>query len=261
MESTSGSLELVASAKIFRILDAFVGVREPMSMSEISRVAGLSTSTTHRLLRELVQWGGVERTSEGSYVVGVKLWEISARANRSHVLKDVAMPHLQNLWETTRAHVMLTIVQRHELLLVERFEGQRGVPAVGKVGGHLPLHASSAGKLLLALSAQSVREDYLSRPLPRYTSRTLVSSEALRVELDRIRQQEFSVSDGELAEGSYSCAAPIYGPPSVGMAAVTVLSLSNVRDRKEMEFLVCATARQITQSLARALPFEGTSGN
>lgn len=260
MTSINDPSGVVASAKLFRILDVFVGVREPLTMSEIARATGMPTSTTHRLLRELVQWGGLERTSDGGYVVGIKLWEIAARANRSHVLKDVAMPYLQNLWESTKAHVMLTVVQDFEVLLLERLEGQYGVPVVGKVGGHLPLHAASAGKLLLALSAPAVQEEYLSKPLPRYTSRTLASLEALRAELERIREQGVAISDGELAEGTYSCSAPIYGPPSLGMAAVTILSLSNVRDTQEMEHLVRAAGRQITQALSRAFPRDAAAG-
>ncbi|MFL4479694.1 IclR family transcriptional regulator [Paeniglutamicibacter sp. ORCA_105] len=260
MSSTNDPSELAASAKIFRILDVFVGVREPLTMSGISRATGLSTSTTHRLLQEMLQWGGLERTADGGYVVGIKLWEIAARANRSHVLKDVAMPYLQTLWESTKAHVMLTVMQDFEVLLLERIEGQYAVPVVGKVGGRLPLHAASAGKLLLALSEPAVQSEYLSQPMARYTPRTITQPEVLRVDLERIRKQGVAVSDGELAEGTYSCSAPIYGPPSLGMAAVTLLSLVGARDAQEMNTLVRSTARQITQALARAFPREIAPG-
>ena len=256
MSSTNDPSGLAVSAKIFRILDVFVGVREPLTMSDISRAAQLPTSTTHRLLQAMVQWGGLERTADGGYVVGIKLWEIGARANRSHVLKDVAMPYLQNLWESTKAHVMLTVMRDFEMLLLERIEGQYAVPVVGKVGGRLPVHAASAGKLLLALSEPAVQSEYLSRPMARYTPRTITQPEVLRTELERIRKQGVAVSDGELAEGTYSCSAPIYGPPSLGLAAVTLLSLAEVRDAQEMNTLIRSTGQQITRALARAFPRE-----
>lgn len=238
------------SAKMFLVLDAFAGERTVLSMSDIARFTGLPTSTVHRLLQDLVAWGGLERTSGGEYGIGVRLWEIAARSNRSYGLREAAMPFLQSLWETTKAHVLLGVLDGTEALLIERVAGTRGVPAAGRAGGRLPLHASSSGKVLLAYAEPGIRDAVLALPLARYTPNTITNPEVLRLELERIRRDGVATSENELTPGSVSCAAPVFGPPEVGIAAVSLLSSPGARDSKEMKLLVQMAARGLSHALA-----------
>jgi DNA-binding IclR family transcriptional regulator len=238
------------SAKMFLVLDAFAGERTVLSMSDIARFTGLPTSTVHRLLQDMVTWGGLERTSGGGYAIGVRLWEIAARSNRSYGLREAAMPFLQSLWETTKAHVLLAVLDGTEALLIERVAGTRGVPAAGRAGGRLPLHASSSGKVLLAYAEPGIRDAVLALPLARYTPNTITDPEVLRLELERIRRDGVATSENELTPGSVSCAAPVFGPPEVGIAAVSLLSSPGARDSTEMKLLVQMAARGLSHALA-----------
>ena len=56
----------------------------------------------------------------------------------------------------------------------------------------------------------------LSGPLTGYTRATIVTPEALRLELARVRRTGVATSEDELAPGSTSCAAPVIGPPGMG---------------------------------------------
>ncbi|MDT2006571.1 helix-turn-helix domain-containing protein [Rhodococcus opacus] len=122
------------TSKALTILEAFTGERVELSMSEIARATGLPSSTVHRLIQDLVDWGGLERTSEGKYCVGVRLWEIAARSTRTYGLREAAMPFLQSLWEATRAHILLAVLDGGEALLVEKITGTTDVPPVGRAG-------------------------------------------------------------------------------------------------------------------------------
>jgi DNA-binding IclR family transcriptional regulator len=55
---------------------AFTPGRSLLTLSEISRRAGLSPTTAHRLAGELVGWGALERDDDGRY----RLLELAARA-------------------------------------------------------------------------------------------------------------------------------------------------------------------------------------
>ncbi len=237
------------SAKIFLVLDAFAGERTVLSMSDIARSTALPTSTVHRLIQDMVTWGGLESTS-GGYAIGVRLWEIAARSNRSYGLREAAMPFLQSLWETTKAHVLIAVMDGNDALLIERIAGTRGVPAAGRAGGRLPLHASSSGKVLLAYAEPEIRDAVLASPMARYTTNTHTDPEALRLELEGIRRDGVATSEDELTPGSVSCAAPVFGPPEVGIAAVSLLSAPGARDLKEMKLLVQMAARGLSHSLA-----------
>ncbi|MCY1159485.1 MAG: putative HTH-type transcriptional regulator yagI [Citricoccus sp.] len=242
------------SEKLLRVLEAFAGERTALTMSEISRAANLPSSTAHRLIQELVEWGGLERISGGRYVVGLHLWEIATRAARAYDTREVVMPFLQGLWETTRAHVLLASLEGDHVLLIERIAGTRDVPPAGRAGGRLPLHASSAGKVLLAHAGEDLLAAVLAAGLPRYTPRTIVDSDRLARELARIRDAGVAVSDGELIEGTYSCAALVPGPPELGAMAVSLLSSSGARDAREMEVLVRMAAKGMGNGLSRRRP-------
>ncbi|WP_262107420.1 IclR family transcriptional regulator [Arthrobacter sp. Marseille-P9274] len=238
------------SSKTFLILEAFAGERTVLSMSEIARATGLPSSTAHRLIQSLVSWGGLERTAGGEYAIGVRLWEIAARANRTYGLRETAMPFLQGLWETTKAHVLLAVLEGSEALLIERIAGTRDVPVAGRAGGRLPLHASSSGKILLAHGEPAVRDAALSRPLAAFTPRTITDREELQSELDRVRRDGVATSLDELTAGSASCAAPVFGPPEIGVAAVSLLSSPGARDLAEMKILVQMAGRGLSHALA-----------
>lgn len=150
MSGNNGVPGLTVVAKASMILDAFAGNRIAMSLSELARATGLPSSTVHRIARELVAWGGLERTDRGDYAVGIRLWEIAARSRRSYGLRETAMPFLQGLFDLTRQHVQLAVLDGTDALLVEKISAARAVETVGRVGGRLPLHASAVGKALLA---------------------------------------------------------------------------------------------------------------
>lgn len=238
------------SSKTLLILEAFGGERTALTMSEIARATGLPSSTAHRLIQPLVAWGGLERTGDGKYTVGIRLWEIAARANRTYGLRETAMPFLQGLWETTKAHILLAVPEGGEALLIERIAGTRGVPDAGRAGGRLPLHASSSGKILLAYAEPAVREAVLAGPLPAFTANTITAPETLRAELEQVRRLGVATSVDELTPGSVSCAAPALGPPEIGMAAVSILSSPGVRDLEQMKVLVQMAGRGLSHALA-----------
>lgn len=239
------------TGKAFQILEAFAGERTALTMSEIARVTGLPSSTVHRLIQELVAWGALERTTGGRYVVGVHLWEIAARSTRAYGVRETAMPFLQGLWETTKAHVLLAVLEGDQALLVERIAGTRNVPEAGRAGGRLPLHASSAGKILLAYTDPQLRQAVLEGPLPAFTPKTITDQAVLARELEQVRQQGVATSQEELTIGSYSCAAPVFGPPEAGIAALSLLSTPGARNAEELKVLVQMTARGLTNALAQ----------
>lgn len=239
------------SGKLLAILDAFAGDRATLTMSEIARSTGLPTSTTHRLLQELAAWGGLERTPDGRYGIGIRLWEIATRSVWSYDAREVVMPFLQGLWESTKAHILLVTIQGSQGLVIERIVGTRDVPPASRVGGRLPLHASSSGKILLASAEQEFVSELLSAGLPRHTQSTIVNPAQLLRELEHIRATGIATSPGELIEGTHSCAALIPGPADLGNMAVSILSSTGARDPREMEALVRMTARGISNGLAR----------
>lgn len=138
------------TSRVLAILDAFDSAHPRLSLSEISRRAGLSLATTHRLVNELVAWRGLHRCQDGHYEVGIRLWEVGLLGPLHIRMREIALPFLQTLYEATRENVHLAVRDGDDALYVEKLSGHRSVPIISRIGGRLPLHATGVGKALLA---------------------------------------------------------------------------------------------------------------
>ncbi|MFC9930014.1 helix-turn-helix domain-containing protein, partial [Streptomyces sp. NPDC127190] len=71
-----------AADRLLAVLAAFGHAGPALSLTEISRRAGLTLPTTHRLVGLLTAWGALERDPGGVYHIGLRLWELGALAPR-----------------------------------------------------------------------------------------------------------------------------------------------------------------------------------
>ncbi|MGW2741614.1 helix-turn-helix domain-containing protein [Streptomyces sp. NPDC001450] len=98
-----------AHERLLTVLAAFDHAHPALSLTDISRRAGLSLTTAHRLAHALTAWGALERDDDGIYHVGPRLWEPAALAPRGLALRQVALPYLEDLYEATHENVQLAV--------------------------------------------------------------------------------------------------------------------------------------------------------
>jgi DNA-binding IclR family transcriptional regulator len=217
--NTGESGRSVAS-RLLAILDAFDIGHLRLSLSEIARRADLPLATTHRLVRELTEWRGLERDAEGRYRIGTRVWEVGLLSPLHTRLREVALPYLQSLYETSRENVHLAVLDGHDAMYVEKLAGHRSVPIVSRTGGRLPLHATGVGKALLAWESPPFIDEVLARPMARPTPYTIVEPGRLLRELAETRQRGYAVTREEMTLGTCSVAAPVLDAEGVPVAAV-----------------------------------------
>jgi DNA-binding IclR family transcriptional regulator len=211
------------TSRVLTILDAFDIEHPRLTLSEIARRAALPLATAHRLVAELVAWRGLERDEDGTYHVGLRLWEVGLLGPLHTRLRAVAMPFLQSLYETTRENVHLAVRDGFDALYVEKLSGHRSVPIVSRIGGRLPMHATGVGKALLAYQPKEFVQEYLSGPLARPTQYTIVERGRLRRDLAATRRRGYAVTSEEMTLGTCSVAVPVIDRDRHPVAAVGVV--------------------------------------
>jgi DNA-binding IclR family transcriptional regulator len=236
------------TGKVAGILQAFAADQGELSLTELCRRTGLPSSTAHRLAQELLVHGILERSASGGYLVGLRLWEISSRSPRTSGLRHIAMPFLQDLYEATKQHVQLAVLDGDNALLVEKISGRRAVPTIGRAGARLPLHASGVGKAILAYADPDVQERILAGPLARFTPATVTAGHELRAVLAQIRREQTAYCHEELTIGAVSCAAPILSRDPSIVAAVSVIVTAGT-DVTMLAAAVRTAANGITREL------------
>ncbi|GAB2441742.1 IclR family transcriptional regulator [Nocardia tengchongensis] len=193
-------------ARALSVLECFRGGDE-RGVSEIARQQGLAVSTTHRLLKALVDGGFLEKNEESSrYRMGGALAEYGQIAYRQHRIY-LAEPCLEQLAGTTGANASVAI--RHSihavLLGTSRWRDSDGHRLQGV---RLPLHASALGKALLAWS-DTTDEELRALPYDEGTPRSVSGPEELRRELTRTRERGYAYNDEELDPGFRTIGLPI----------------------------------------------------
>jgi DNA-binding IclR family transcriptional regulator len=196
------------ASRVLSILAIFEDSLASRSLTDISAATGIPASTAHRMLAELEEWGAVQRDGMGRYQVGMRLWELGQHAGRH--AREIARPHLQDLFSLTQETVHIAVRDGMDVLYVDRVYGSRRVPQASRVGGRLPLHATAVGKVILAWEEPWVREALLGGPLEKRTERTHVDPKRLAAELDRIRRDGYATTVDEVRAGSASIAVPLF---------------------------------------------------
>jgi DNA-binding IclR family transcriptional regulator len=207
-----------------RVLKAFLGREEQLGPSELGRRLGLGKSTVHRLLTTLVAEGLIEQDSRtGGYRLGIVMFELG-EAVRIHMdLHTAAAPVLAMLREETRETAQIGVLDRGEVVYVDRLESSHSLRLFTETGRRVPAHCTSSGKVLLAFLAPAAREDLLSaRPLAALTPDTITDPARLRLELARARVRGWAEAVNEREIGVASIAAPVRDSRGEVVAAISI---------------------------------------
>ncbi|GAA4361986.1 IclR family transcriptional regulator [Paeniglutamicibacter cryotolerans] len=221
--SLSGESVIERTVKILR---AFGRDTPKLTMSELARSTGLSTSTTHRLATELLDAGLLERDPEGRLGVGIQMWELAARSNPAEDFRRRGLPVLEGIHAAVRQHVSLSIprFESHSVLYLERLDQHGTASILAEVAGRLDMHTTSAGLTMMAHAPHPVQERFLSTDLERVTPSTDIDPISIRSHLALIRERGYSCLKGVLVESNVAYSVPVFGVRNAVVGAIAVVT-------------------------------------
>src|SRR3954447_24108884 len=217
-DSTGGVQSVDRALTILEVL-ARVG---EAGVTEIAADLGVHKSTAFRLVATLEAHRLVEQTTgRGRYRLGVGLLRLAGATTARLDLVQEARPVCRQLAAETGETVNIAVLSESSALYLDQVAGSSALQPHNWVGQHIPLHATSNGKVLLSgLDAEQLAE--LLGPLSRYTPLTITTRARLRDELDRVREQGYAVAVDELEEGLTAVAAPIRNAHGDVVASMSV---------------------------------------
>lgn len=208
-------------AKAVLILHAFSADDHGVGFAELQRRTGLAKGTLHRVAGDLVKARLLSR-QDGLFHLSGQLFELGMRASVERNLLEVATPFLEDLYERTHETVHLGLREGTEVVYVAKMGGHKQAKVPSRIGGRMPLHATAIGKALLAHAPHETQAEMLSRPLRRFSPRTITAHGLLRKQLDEIVDRGVSFEFEESAVGIVCVAAPILDSSDQAIAAVSV---------------------------------------
>lgn len=240
--------------RAFNILETIAA--RPARAPEIASRLGLHRATVFRLLANLESRGYVHRMEDGTYRLGRRLLEMSAWAYQSEYPAEIVRPLLRELAERTGETAQFWIREGFEAVCIDQIDSPGEVKLSNRVGRTVPLNTGAVAKVLLTWAPPRVIDEFLQKPLAGFTDRSIKDREALRAELNRVRECGYAFSDGEVGPASRGIAAPVYNAKGEVHAAVGILAPFD-RVTEENLPTLAAIVRDTAESVSTQLGYVG----
>jgi DNA-binding IclR family transcriptional regulator len=225
--------------KVGVILDAFANGLEWAGPAEIADRIGTNKSTTYRILRSMEHVGLLDRHSDGTYGLGIRLMELGALVGERLDLRRLAEPALRRLRDEVGQTTFLTVRHEGVATCIDRIPGSHVEVMALRLGGSLPLYCGAAPRVLLAGLEKADLDRYLAgAPFQARTPHTLVEAGALRDDVAQTRGQGFALSLEDATLGVAAIGAPVFDRRGHVIAAISIAGLRPEYDDRHLPGLI-----------------------
>lgn len=242
-----------ALARGLALLEALAATEGGATLTVLASSLELPAPTAFRLLAALERAGFVQQDAHGVWRIGVRAFRVGSAFLEHRNLALQALPHLRRLMEQSGETANLAVPSEGEVVFIAQVQCRELMRMSAKLGARAPLHASGAGKAMLAaMDEHALARELAVRGLARYTEHTIVDRTALDTELAATRARGYAIDDEEHAPGMRCVAAPILDEHGAPWAAISLAGPTSRLTRERVPSLgalVAATANEVTLAL------------
>jgi len=208
--------------RAIRVLTALQGARR-MSLSDLAARLDLAPSTTHGIVRSLVEHGMVvQERGSNRYQLGPAVLRLGNVYLDTLELRSKSIPWAEDLARRTGCAVRTGVLLVDDVVIIHhepRPDGSRQMPEVGIV---IPGHASALGKALLAFLPDEA-ERVLGAGLRSMTGETVTDAGQLRAQLDDVRRSGIAAEQDEAVLGESGLASPVFDSWGGAVGAIGIV--------------------------------------
>jgi IclR family KDG regulon transcriptional repressor len=233
MKSTSTHQSLKRG---LQIVEMVAEMAEPPTLSAIARKSKLNRSTTHHLLKALVEFGYlVQAPKTHIYSLSSKLFRITRRTWTAEQLAEIATPFLEELGNLTGEGTSLAVFRNGHVIVAAKQEQDGPLRVVQRIGESRPVYCTAVGKVLAAGLPERELEELIEKTdFKRKTPKTITSPAIFRKEMARIRKKGVAFDNEEHIKGVRCLAAPIKDYSGETRAALCIVGPKDNLSAKRM---------------------------
>lgn len=231
------------------MLDRFVAILEAVrdcggaaTVAQLSAATGVPKSTVSRTVGELVRRRYLTRTPAG-VAIGLRLFELGARASTPRRLSAAALPVLTELYSATGEHLNVAVQAGGDMVSIVSVRG-RLTPAPSRAGARVPTSTTALGKAVLAFTNDEAAINAVTTHLDRSARVRLLS------ELAQVRRDAVAIDRCKTFPGVLGVASPVLSAERLPLAAISVAGPASAMDADRMVPLVRHAALALSHRLA-----------
>lgn len=209
--------------KALLILNCFT-MKQELGVTEISDQLGLYKSNVFNILDTFKKMEYVEQNEEtGKYRLGIGVLRLSRALGDSFTITKIALPYMQEIANKTNERVYLGIPREDEVLYLDATYPSNDVRLMRSLLGETAkMYCTGIGKAMMAFLPERLIEEYLQKPLEKYTEMTITNSEELKKELAITRARGYAVDNMEHEFGVKCIGVPIFDKTGNIYAAMSI---------------------------------------
>jgi DNA-binding IclR family transcriptional regulator len=193
-----------------------------LGVTALAKQLDVHKSTASRLVGALENRGLVEQVEDrGKYRLSVGILRLAGATNARLDLVQESRPITRRLATETGETVNVVVLSGGAALYIDQIAGPSTMSSYNWVGQHIPLHATSNGKILLSGLTPDEAGSILGE-LTAYTPRTITERPVLTEQLEEARTKGYAVAADELDLGLTAAAAPIHNAHGEVAASLSV---------------------------------------
>lgn len=210
------------------ILDEIIDSSTPLKLSDIIRRFDIDRASAFRFLQTLESKGFLRKDAvTKEYDVGGRLYYWASRLREKTRLISSFHDRLQELADSIQQTAHLGLLINNRVLLADFALSTSLVTIRHQIGAFEPMHASAAGKAILAFLPQEQQDQIIEGlNLVAFTKNTITSKDALRIDLALSRERGYAIDASELHEGLTCIARPMFNDRREAVASVGVTSVT-----------------------------------
>jgi DNA-binding IclR family transcriptional regulator len=244
-------------ARALSVLDLLEKSSEGLGVREIARRVSLSPSIVQRLIGTLLEFGYVERSTDGQrYRIGYRAFQVGRSYLAQNDLHTASLPELRELAERHHVNAYLGVLRDRSVVYLEALQSRGPIAITSAPGSQGWLHSTAFGKALLAeLSDAEVAALLGPEPFHPLTRKTKTKLRPLLKELQEVRRLGYAMSDEENLVDVFAAGAAVRDASGRAIAAISGAVPRNQMGRSEIDKLcrlVAGAAERISRRLGAA---------
>lgn len=241
-----------SAERILRIFEHLSGFPNGLTAKEISTQLGFAGSSTHELLKTLSENDYLIEDEGKHFILGPKLIQLGQNAECYFDINKIATPYLKQIMQTIDETVFMAILSKNEIVYVAKQNSNTTVATNANIGSRKPIYCTGLGKAFLSFMPEAESEKILATlKYESFTQSTVKNNDEMREQIRRFRQLGYAIDDGEIEEGLYCIAVPVY---ELNYKMAVGISVSGLKDRiLSKKALIVETLLQVSNTISAKL--------
>jgi len=214
----------------FKLIFALMDAGSALSLTELARLAGMSTSKARGYLISFVRLGLIQQKGDGGhYDLGATSVRLGLSAMNRVCALEIARAHLESLQLALHETTCLCVWGDFGPVVVDKLDGARSSPFELRLGMTVPLIGTATGRTFMAYMPRERYAEILARELAEYKRMGAAKPDVEKI-LKEVRSNGCaSVRESKLP-GFGSVAVPLLDHRGSLIASINVIGPSNQLD-------------------------------